>query len=129
MEHPAVANLSCEECKKWLVDIETGKIKTRGGKPQRRPAGSPTPCHACPKKSPEHAKQVELNQRNWATVRLFVRNRAMQGRALTPAEAADELLQRNFGLIDTILRQWEGQRVADALGTAIAKLDATRGRT
>lgn len=45
----------------------------------------------------------------------------MYGRALTPAEAADSLVQRNFALIDTIVRQWEAERVAMALGAAIER--------
>lgn len=55
MVHPEVAERSCESCKKWWYNHETGQIVTRGGEKLLRPEGQILPCQIgeCAKGSPE----------------------------------------------------------------------------
>lgn len=60
---------SCEECQKYFYDPETWEKQLEGeeGTPVKRWAGSPLPCHNCPKiprgKDPRPENAVELDPR------------------------------------------------------------------
>lgn len=97
--------MSCDACKAWLYDLQTGKQILRGGRAQQRTG--PTPCRTCPKQSPEHAKTLVLSEANLQTVLLYLRVRATHGRCLSDAEAADQWLARLLALIDGTIRNWE----------------------
>lgn len=67
--HPEVAYRSCEDCKKYVYNHETGvkeEFPEGSGKPVLRIKGSLPPCAmgptACAKVSPE--AEIELNERN-----------------------------------------------------------------
>ena len=46
--HPQLPR--CEDCKRWVYDLKTGKRTLRGdGSPVERPPGVGTPCRNCPK--------------------------------------------------------------------------------
>lgn len=70
----------CDECKTYLYDA-AGEPVLRGGKPVRRPPGSPLPCANCPKippgtpPLPENA--VELTEEHRETVRFYRECRAV----------------------------------------------------
>lgn len=122
LEHPQLAALPCEECQAWIYDIPSGEPKLRGGQKQRRSPSQPTPCGSCPKKSPENAREITLDAKNHRTLRLYLRNRALWGRALTEEEAADAIIQRNFGLLDLLLRKYERSQAAlEIASAALAK--------
>lgn len=84
--------------------------------------GCPPPCGLCEKKSPTEAWQYELSPRNYQAVRHFLRHRAMGFQALTEAEKADTIVQRNFEIIDEAFRQHErdqaGQQAMMMMQTA-----------
>lgn len=111
-----------------MIDVDPtsprfGKRMERGGQPVRRPNPNATPCHVCPKGTPEGTPGTdsELTEANWKTVVLYLRTRATQGRNLTEEESRDPLLARNFAIVDLAIRQQEAQQAAAALSTYIPK--------
>lgn len=107
IDHPEVAAVDCGDCQKWVYDPKTWKKVTRGGQPVLRP-GLP-PCHTCPKKSPQHARQLILTTANRKTVQIYFEVRATAGKCLTDREAKDVTLKRNLSLVDRIIRREEMQ--------------------
>lgn len=105
--HPGAASIDCRDCQSFIYDLETGRRQTyRAGptleeKPCRRPAGSPTPCHRCPKQSPENARRRQLSQRNLFTWELFRRHRAA---ALPHDLFADATLAGNFADLQELVQ-------------------------
>ena len=80
--HPEVAYRSCEDCKKYVYDHETGRKEeypAGSGLPVLRLPGSLPPCHtgpsACAKVSPE--SKVELSERNQECYRHYLECRAV----------------------------------------------------
>ena len=58
---------TCDECRRFNIDLKTGKKSTRAGQPSLREPGSPLPCASCPKSSiedPRPRPDRELNGRN-----------------------------------------------------------------
>lgn len=121
-----MTSFSCADCKSWIYDLTKGKRMERGGKPQARLPSQPTPCLHCPKGSPDQERWKVLSLRNWATLRLYLRNRALHGRALQEHEALDATLQKNFELIDLVFRQHERLEAGEAFVDAIQLLKAKR---
>ena len=78
--------------------------------------GEPPPCRtpgeSCPKGSPEEAPQHELSDRNWQTLQLYYRNRAVFGRL---ADRFDELATANMGIIDRLVRDHERHELIDSM--------------
>ncbi len=101
--HPEVASRSCEDCAKWLYDEKTGRKMERGGQPLARPAGTPTPCWNCPKKSPQEAKLIELSRKNMAAYDYYLMARAPLGGRLP----ADLTTLRNHAIIEQQVRHAE----------------------
>jgi hypothetical protein len=93
----------------WLWDFETGKIRQRLGVDQKRPAGTPTPCGTCPKKSPAEARHYELSRRNIKTFRIWEQVQATRGACLTPAMRRDTVLLRNLVIVDNVVRAAENE--------------------
>ncbi len=74
LAHPEVAYRSCEDCKKWMYNHETGEIVEHNGKPMLRVKGVKLPCEAsvgqkfdvrqraCAKVAPDAG--VELSEKN-----------------------------------------------------------------
>jgi hypothetical protein len=80
-------------------------------KPCLRPAGSPTPCDRCPKQSPEHAKSLELSEKNAVTWTLYRRHRA----AALPEDALDGQTRENFAALDELYAAFDRQQLASEI--------------
>ena len=69
MTYPRVANRSCDDCRKWWYDEETGKVARVGDKPLKRPINVLTVCQTnegCPKGTPENQKALsDKNRLAW----------------------------------------------------------------
>jgi hypothetical protein len=81
-----------------------------------------TPCHKCPKGSPEEAKQIELSEKNWAAYAHYQEAKAV---GLTDEERRDPIVRRNFALIDRLTEDKrnrdEARNVAEALVAVLTK--------
>lgn len=121
--HPEHHALSCGECKRWIYDIKTAKPVLRGGAKQARKPSQPTPCGQCPKRGPEHEKEMILSRKNARTLEIYL---AARVGGLTELEREDRLLRRNLAIVEQIFIQWNRQRTADAIGGAV--LLGGRGR-
>jgi len=107
-----------------MYDIKTGQKQTRGGRPIPRPAGTPTPCHQCPKGSPEEAKDRELSDKNARAWWYYRQARAPLGQQLP----ADAIVHRNHAIIDQVVRDAEEYRAAmPALALAGASVSRAMG--
>ena len=99
LAHPEVAFRSCEDCERWIYDAETGKKKTRAGRPIARPHISRPPCSTCPKCEGENVKDVDtgkratLSPKNWQTIQAYFQVQA------THLMIDDPITQTNFGTI------------------------------
>lgn len=122
LQNPGNAALDCEECKRFLYNIDTGKPYLRQNRKQERPKGSPTPCHKCPKKSPERWQKIKPSRRTYATLDLYRKCRSTGGLALTPAELADDLLLSNLATLDEIYRLHELASQQQTIGDLITAL-------
>ncbi|RCS43935.1 hypothetical protein DTL42_18285 [Bremerella cremea] len=106
--HPAAASLDCNDCAKWIVDLQTGHTQTVRVGPSRtevamaRPPGVPTPCASCPKQNPEQARRLKLSRKNEQTYQLWLRARATFGHAIPAHLKHDLLLARNFAELDQL---------------------------
>jgi len=110
LRHPVIANISCDACKKWVYDMETGKIGTYfdGSRDVPQPRPTPPPCKLgfqCPKISPEHESEFELCERNERMMRSFLSARATHGRSLV--QSPDELACIAFRHLDSLFRDAE----------------------
>ncbi|MBT7069647.1 MAG: hypothetical protein HN975_02000 [Anaerolineae bacterium] len=115
--HPALARLTCEECQNWIVDIKTAEKLIRGGKPQKRKPHQPTPCAECPRKSPKNERRYRLMPCNDTTLMLFF---AVQGGvSLSPEEAQDPIVRKNFAALKIIYNNWQQRNEADELTTTL----------
>lgn len=89
LHHPQMAELSCDDCQRFVCDVKTGEIKRNAATklPVKRPAGSQTPCDACPKcqwsargrESPAEGRQAELSPKNQVLVDLYYQIQAAPG--------------------------------------------------
>lgn len=124
--HPGPASIDCEDCQRYVYDLERGERKTyrAGGedRPQVRPPGTPRQCALCPKESPARAAELRLTRANVATLRIYLESRATAGASLTPVMLRDLLLLRNLRIIDGIYRAWEQTKASEALGHQTARL-------
>ena len=128
LENPTHLLLDCDECKQFVYDIETCKPKLRRGQKMPRPPGTPLPCRSCPKKSPERWKQIKPSRRTLETLDLYRKSRSTSGRCLTRRELADQLLLRNFALLDAIFRGAESNAVQRAVSDLVTVLRRNNGR-
>lgn len=111
LNHPEVAGRTCDDCKRYVYDAETGKQATKRRKdengevrllPALRPPGGKTPCATCPKcqwseaKTPEAGQRAELTQRNLRALEMYYQRRAAGG-SVAPS------LVRKFGIIEELL--------------------------
>lgn len=121
LAHPELALFTCEDCREWLIDLKTGTPIQRGGEPQRRRPGAPTPCRTCPRESPERAAAIALGRREFATIHFYLQVRATAGACLTERERMDPLLLRNLAIVDGVFRRHESSQAAgDLAGMLIA---------
>ena len=115
--HPQILAQSCHDCRRWVFDEQHRKLLRRG-QPVARPAGAPTPCHACPKQNPTLGRRLEreLGRVSHAINRYF-EVRASHGHCLSAAERRDALTIRNLTIVDLVVRQREAAPSAAANGT------------
>lgn len=108
--HPGAARIDCRECAKFVFNLETGEKEVFKSGPERkelpvvRGPGQPTPCHSCPKESPEKAKEIELTDRNWRAYRHYKEARAV---GLSEEERRDPIVRKHFALLDAVLERYE----------------------
>ena len=104
-----------------MHDMTTGKpiVKFRG--PKREPynitrenSGYFEPCrqkgYTCPKGTPETEADHLLNDRNYRT---FIMYRQARGTGFKFMPEPDALLADNFGIIDTMMREYDRVQQAD----------------
>lgn len=113
--HPRAARIDCEDCKKYLYDLEKGERKTfkSGPKHEEKPyerGNAPLQCKDCPKGSPEN--DCRLSDRNVQTVELYQQVRVM---GATDDMRGDALLCRNLSVVDGLYREYERKRLAAGL--------------
>ncbi len=59
ISHPELP--TCQDCKDWIYDENWKRLRDRKtGKEYRRPLGTPTPCHKCPKGPVPFEKELTL---------------------------------------------------------------------
>jgi hypothetical protein len=119
--HPEVATRSCEDCKKWLYNSD-GTRSQRGGQDVLRV--TPTPCltpAGCPKKSPEEAKDYELSEKNRTCFQFYLRSKGIDFKNLEGELAQDQIIQRNFSIINSILEKKKQEDLAKMIGNSSIK--------
>jgi hypothetical protein len=115
--HPQILGQSCGECRRWVFDEQHRKL-LRHGRPVARPAGAPTPCHACPKQNPALGRRLERELgRVSHTVNRYFEVRASHGHCLSEAERRDALTIRNLTIVDLLVRRLEAAPTDAARGT------------
>lgn len=114
LRHPELP--TCDDCQQWLFDPADGWRLTRNlanGEPVRRPAGSPTPCDACPKcygleqRSPAVGRRCDLSAKNERTIEVYHQVQATHGRCLSRRAARDAVVAQNLGAIAAVLHEHE----------------------
>jgi len=123
--HPGVAKVACCDCKRWIYEPETGKRKTykagadRRELPYVRPPNVPTPCHECPKGSPEREHEFRLSARNWRTLQAFLEARSC---GVPAGWLRDPLFRRNASILGELFRRFDRQRQADELAARLVEI-------
>ncbi len=115
LRHPWVAALDCEDCKKWIVDLDKECYATRAGQRQERQPGQSTPCRNCPKQNPAEAKRLKLSRAHVKTITLYVQSRATHGASLSDAERRDPILLMHFATIDSVWRCFDQSQLAEQI--------------
>lgn len=131
--HPGPASVDCEDCKRYVYDLERGVRRTyksgakRTERPQLRPKGTPLQCAQCPKESPERARVLVLSPRNRLTLRLYEEVRATSGVCLTDAMKRDRVLMRNLADLSELDRARERRLLAEEISYQTALLKVGHG--
>jgi len=102
-----------------MIEPKTGEYFKYGGRKQKRPPGSPTPCGQCPKKGPENEGKLTLSDHNkWCLVAF------LQCLATGTPEAwrLDDTLRWNFGIISRIYTQWQATQNNDNLSLTLSEM-------
>jgi hypothetical protein len=109
LAHPELP--SCAACQEWLYNPETWRPYEAGGRPVRRPRGTPTPCCKCPKSRDRvhPAPEAELSAKNLRSLELYQRIRAGQ------PMPADPIIRKNCGLIRMVEEQVQREQQRDFL--------------
>ncbi|MCI0358640.1 MAG: hypothetical protein L0211_09160 [Planctomycetaceae bacterium] len=129
MFHPGAARINCDECKRFVFNLESGDKETYRSGPEReelpmvRGPNVPTPCNKCPKEDPENAKQIELSPKNWAAFAHYLQARAC---GLSDVERRDPIVRRNFALIDMLTRERDRKAQAEEFAEAFVMRLARR---
>jgi hypothetical protein len=105
LNRPALLKFSCDECKEFVYDMQTGERETtcEGLLEVLRPVGPSgkpePPCKKCPKGSPDREHEFILTEANRKTYQLYLEVQATAGARLTKSMKRDRWLLRNLGLI------------------------------
>ena len=105
LEHPEVADRSCDDCRKWMYDDAGNVAKRRDTRgielPILRPAAVPTPCYRCPKTEGNQVRTsfnaVMMTETGWQTYRHY------RECAATLSFPDDPIVTRNASLIRSVL--------------------------
>ena len=109
LSHPETAARTCDECKLWIFDIETGRlVRDRGtDEPIARPTNCRMPCLSCPKcsgepriRTPDTGRQADFTRCNRLTWRLYWEEQASHG-------PTDDIMRKNFGIIHETLATYD----------------------
>jgi len=96
---------SCNDCVAWLYG-DDGRVTKRCGEPVRRPRGTPTPCHKCPKipdgEPPVRANAVELTEQNYRAYLHY-----LECRAVGKFPTKDPIVRRNARILRAIHDEYE----------------------
>lgn len=92
---------------------------TRGGCKLARPKGTPTPCHLCPKKSPEEASNYELSVRNQKALEFYLRMKSNPN-LLRGRFKHDRIIQRNNTEFDRYFKLYDNSNLAELIAAKIA---------
>jgi hypothetical protein len=112
LDHPDLAERTCEECCRWFYDTKTGRRSTSGGRPRPRPPGLLPSCFTCPKvanlppaeRNPKAGARQTLSPKNWLALEFYYRARASRQVVSDPLAAA------NCGLIERVLDGYDRQQ-------------------
>ena len=102
-----------------MYDIETGEKLTRGGRPQRRQAGHATPCHKCPKGSPENESRVVLSPHNKQAFAQYLVTRAG---VIPETWKLDATFRHNCAIISRVYEHWQASQATTDLSQTLAQL-------
>jgi hypothetical protein len=126
LQHPRIAHRSCEDCQRWLYDDGpdgTQQLSLRGGRPQRRPKASATPCRTeqgCPAGTPE--AQNRLSDKNTHAFAHYLECRAVG------QFPDDPIVRQNAAIIRQAEEEAKEFRMVRALGPLAALIGALHGR-
>ena len=116
LDHPAVARIPCDDCKKYVYDMETGERQTyQWGSPdnvvdQIRPGKPPCQCGwVCPKGSPNQERRHVLTKRNHRLFDAFLQHKFT---GQTPSDALQRWL---FTKLGQLYSRWERDQLAATL--------------
>lgn len=114
LSHPEVGYRTCDNCRRWYYDPDTGKVQKQWRKnpdtgrqeqvPRERKPGGKLPCWSCPKcegsavKGPEVGRKSELSARNWQALRFYHQQKAAGGEV-------DAVARKNCGLIEWLMNE------------------------
>jgi hypothetical protein len=127
LRHPRLP--SCATCQKYMVDYDwqtgggSGEIQQWGPPSNRqsheRSKDCPPPCHSCPKKGPQHEHEFVLNDKNWRTLEFYRQTKATFGRGLTDEEARDEIVRKNFSVLDQLFAAADQEETSEAVSRGV----------
>jgi hypothetical protein len=121
MVHPGAASIECTDCAKYVYNLQTGEREMYDAGDELLPilrGDNPTPCSSCPKGSPENGEKLKLHWRNRRALDFYQRMKA-SSRAAMPKHLRDcHVTQRNFFLIDQVLKTARAEIRANAIEDA-----------
>lgn len=99
--HPKVAQIDCEDCKKYSYNLRTGRrneYEVDDGKMLPVLRTSEPPCATCPKKSPENWQRIKLRWQNHLMLDFYQRYKSVPGMRSRLLNCP--VTQRNIRLIE-----------------------------
>lgn len=121
MVHPGAASIDCRDCATYVYNLQTGERETYDAGDRMLPilrGDNPTPCDSCPKRSPENGEKLKLHWRNRRALDFYQRMKA-SSRAFMPKQLREcHITQRNFFLIDQVLKTARAEIRANAIEEA-----------
>jgi hypothetical protein len=119
--HPEVAYRSCEFCKDYVHNEETGEpvrnIRTK--ELLRRTKLETLPCiqDTCPKG--HYSKPIAISRRERRIIDLYRAAKATGGAILTEAERRDSLVARAFSILEDVFEQAKTQAIASNVASIV----------
>lgn len=121
--HPEVAFRSCDDCRKWYYDEETGepRVSVRTGERLERLKESTLLCvmDKCPKG--HYSKPIELSEADRQVVDLYRAAKATGGAVLNEEERRDNILKLVFGQLDVVFASAERAQLTQSLAAMVLR--------